>query len=263
MKSTAKLVFLTAAIALGPSLALAGETGDTGTIGPMSSVAPASSRAGRAGQAQTELSFSLGYLEPRGDSELWKTNSRDFSLSPEDLGGATVGARVGSVLGNNVALDVGLSYYEARERSAYSLFTTSFGGSIDHNTRLQMLPVTIDVRFMPFGRYSGGTSRGQGLNRVIPYIGFGGGAILWKYREKGDFIDFGSLTVFNSKFSSRGIAPEYHGFVGADVVINPDVSLFVEGRLSRSDDDLSSDFQGFDELDLSSDTIQVGTRIRF
>ena len=117
---------------------------------------------------------------------------------------------------------------------------------------------------MPFGQYRGG-DRHHGFMRVVPYFGFGGGAMLWRYEEKGDFVDTSTTpaTIFTGRFHSRGITPEYHGVLGVDIQANRQVGLFVEGKVSRAKDDLSSDFQGFDKFDLSGGSVSVGTRIRF
>ena len=87
--------------------------------------------------------------------------------------------------------------------------------------------------------------------------------MLWKYHEEGDFVDETTLTIFNDRFSSRGIAPEYHGAVGVDVNFNSNAGLFVEGRVSRAKDELGSDFQGFGDFDLSGASIGAGLRLRF
>jgi hypothetical protein len=209
-----------------------------------------------------EVTFSVGYFEPRGSSDLWNLNERTFTVSEQDFGDAIFGARIGTAINNFLIIDVGASYYDGDVDTEYRNFVTLSGDPIEQNLRLRLLPVTATLKVVPFGRYRSGY-RGSALQRVVPFFGVGGGALLWKYREKGEFVDPVSLTTFQAKFHSRGIAAEYHGVAGVDVFVDRQVSLFVEGRVSRADDDLSSDFQGFDDFDLSGTSVSGGVRIHF
>ncbi len=221
----------------------------------------------------SEVSFSLSYVEPRGRSELWRRNEKDLTLSPQDLDEAALGARIGSVINNYVVFDVGVSYTDARETSRYRNFSAApFGDPIKQKVRFRTLPVTFTLRFLPFGRYRE-AGAGRTIQKVSPYIGFGAGAVLWKYREAGEYVDRTTLAIVSDRFRSRGIAPEIHGVLGVDVALNRNLSLYVEGLVSRARDDLSGDFErkadlsrdfdGFDDLDLSSDAVTAGLRLRF
>ena len=208
-----------------------------------------------------QWSLEVGVFDPRGDSDLWSTNEKTFTFETEDLDDFYLGAKVGSQINNFVAFDVGAFWYDGDTDSAYRDFTDLNGFPIKHETRLTLVPLTADLRIMPFGQFREGNHRDP--MAVVPYIGFGAGAVYWDYEEEGEFIDFGSMTFFNARYSSQGIAPEYHGFVGVDVMLNRQVSIFIEGRATRSEDELDSDFDGFDDFDLSGTTLTAGTRIRF
>jgi hypothetical protein len=210
----------------------------------------------------TEISFSIGFFEPRGQSDLWRDNEQVFTLDNEDFDAPIGAIRVGSALNNYVVVGVGAGYFDEEVRSRYQFFTDTSGNPIKHDTRLRLLPVTVDLRIMPFGRAAGHDGHGD-ARTVVPWLEVGGGAMLWKYREEGDFIDPVSLTIFNDKFKSRGIAPEYHGAVGVDVNFGNHFGLFVEGRVSRAKDDMGSDFDGFDKFDLSGASVSAGGRVRF
>jgi hypothetical protein len=220
----------------------------------------------------TELSFFLGVLEPRGESGIWRQNSRDLTFAPEDLDDAVFGARIGSLINNFVAFDVGVSYFDGGTRTEYRDFTAGpFGDPIRQKLRLRLLPVTFTLRVMPFGRFRE-AGRGRSVQRVIPYFGFGGGALLWKYREEGEFVDETFLVIVHDRFQSRGIAFEYHGTAGVEIAVNRNLSVYLEGILSRAEDDLSSDFDRkaelarvdrFDDIDLSTDSLNLGLRLRF
>ncbi len=51
-------------------------------------------------------------------------------------------------------------------------------------------------------------------NRFAPYVGAGGGAMWYRFRQEGDFIDFDTLKVFPDTFDSDGWTPTVHGVRG-------------------------------------------------
>ncbi len=219
---------------------------------------------GQGGQwPDSEVSLGLGGFEPRGSGGLWEVNELVFTQAPQDFGDLTGSFRIGGSLNEYVILDVGSSYYDATETSRERFYTTTGGGAIAHDARLRLMPITTDIRFLPFGRYRETGDKSRGLRIVSPYIGFGAGAVLWSYREAGDFVDPASLTIYYDELEARGVAFEYHGMAGVDVNVNPNLGFYVEGRISRADDDLSSDFSGFDEFDLSGVSLTAGMRFRF
>jgi len=211
---------------------------------------------------ENEWSIGIGAFEPRGSSDLWEQNEQNFTFAPDDFDGLVGAASLGTLINNFVAFDFGISYYQGDTRSADRVYVDIYGNAINHESRLQLSPVTAELRIMPFGFYRGGKPA-NGPQHVVPYFGFGGGALLWRYEEEGEFVDTLTLTTFQGDFSSRGVAPEYHGFVGVDLLLSHQVSVFLEGRVSRAKDNLDSDYQGFDELDLSGTSLMIGTRIRF
>ena len=219
---------------------------------------------GQGGQwPDSEITLGVGGFEPRGEGGLWDVNGQIFTQEPQDFDDFTGSFRIGGPLNDYVMLDVGTSYYDSVESSQERFYTDGNGGAIVHDARLRLMPVTGDIRFLPFGRYREAGNKARGLRTVSPYIGFGAGAMLWNYRERGDFVDPGSLVIFYDELEARGVAFEYHGMAGIDVNVNPNLGFFVEGRISRADDDLSSDFTGFDEFDLSGSSISAGMRFRF
>jgi hypothetical protein len=69
--------------------------------------------------------------------------------------------------------------------------------------------------------------------------------------------------VFTDSFSSSGWAPTAHALAGLDVALSPHLGLTGEGRYTWAKGNLSSDFSGFDRIDLSGLSATVGVYARF
>ena len=136
---------------------------------------------------------------------------------------------------------------------------------IIHDARLWMLPLTVDVRFLPVGRYA---IRGHGqvaVRRPVPYFGVGGGMNFWSYEEIGDFLTFETdpPTVIFGDFDDNGVALEAHVLAGIELPIGPVWSLMFEGRYSWSDDELGESFGGLGDIDLGGASAFIGASMRF
>ena len=226
---------------------------------------PAAALAQSHGRMPNDVSFSIGYLEPRGSSDLWTLNEHHLTVDEQDFGDAVFACRIAAPINRFVAIESGAGYYHSDVGTEDREFTYTSGRPIEQNLHLELLPLTVTMKVMPFGMYSEEHPEGP-LRKVIPYFGIGGGALLWEYREHGDFVygrDQAIPTLVHGDYDSQGIAPEYHGVLGVDINLAREMALFVEARWSRARDDLSSDYSGFDEFDLSGDSLSVGLRFRF
>ena len=100
-------------------------------------------------------------------------------------------------------------------------------------------------------------------SRLTPYVGAGGGAISYEFRQIGDFVDFVDLSVFSSTFRSSGWAPSVHAFGGVDVLAYRRLYLSAEARYVWASATLGRDFIDFDPIDLGGFRIGAGARIVF
>jgi hypothetical protein len=226
---------------------------------------PAAALAQSHGRLPNDVSLSIGYFEPRGSGDLWSINQRHLGVDEQDFGDVLFAFRIAAPINRFVAFESGAGYYQADVETEDQDFTYTSGRPIEQDLHLDLLPLTVTMKIMPFGMYSEEHPEGP-LRKVIPYLGIGGGALLWEYREHGDFVfgrDQAVPTLVHDEFTSQGVAFEYHGVLGVDINLAREMALFVEARWSRARDDLSSDYSGFDEFDLSGDSLSVGLRFRF
>jgi hypothetical protein len=209
-------------------------------------------RQGRRYYAERDQEFRvhLGSFLPDGESEYWLDKERDFTGGVDDLENASIGLDYILPLANRFSLMFSGAVFEGDTTQAYRDFEDNFGDRIRHDTTLGIAAGTLGVLIHLAGPDAA----------IQPYLGAGGGAYSWRLEESGDFIDFGSSTleIFSATLESEGVAFGYYGLVGLSAPITHRLSIFAEGRWTDVDDELSDDFEGFGNIDLSGREFAAG-----
>lgn len=210
---------------------------------------------GPRGWEDNELRFRIGVFEPRGDSEYWDDKRFDFTANPSDFEDAILGVDFIRHVGDHWSVIGSLTGYESTVGSVYRDFVDARGRDIGQDTSLESTNLSLGLLFN-FNR-RGGVFR--------PYLGLGLESAFWRLEERGDFIDFADddLPIFSDTFVDDGAGFGHYFQAGLDVRMADTVSLFVDGRWSRIDDELGGDFGGLGNLDLGGSTATVGISWRF
>jgi len=159
-------------------------------------------------------------------------------------------------LGKHLELGAGVGFTQRAVPSVYLDVVDQSNRDIDQTLKLQMVPMTAVVRFLPFG----------GPGDVQPYVGVGVGAIRYRYSEFGRFVDSDTLDIFSDRFTATGTAPAGIFLGGLKLPIGGDVlSLTLEGRYQRAVGDTGGLDKGFldDKIDLSGGMFNVGFQVKF
>lgn len=223
-------------------------------------------RAQSPGGGGGSVKFRLGGFLPTGHSEFWDVTEQVFTLSTGDLNGAMLGGSYVASLSNHVEIGFNLDWYESTARSAQRGYEDDFGNPILHDTSLRLIPLTVDVRFLPGGRYATRGSRGQyKVRKPVPYLGLGVGANFWTYEEVGDFVDANSLIIFFDRLEDSGTALEVHAMGGVEFPVSPAWSLLGEARYSWSEATPGGAFTSLQQgkLDLSGWSLFFGGSFQF
>jgi hypothetical protein len=218
------------------------------SLGLCASLLPAESRA-----AGLDLKF--GGFFPETKSSLFNDDTALYRVSKSDWDGFTGGVEGNFILARNIELGLGIEGYGQRLDTEYRDYERDNGSPIFQTLKLETLPFTASIRFVPTSRRA----------KIAPYIAVGGDFILWRYQEYGDFVDFSSpsLPVIADSFESSGGTFGLHGAAGLRVSVNEDISIVGEGKYTwAKENDMGEDFRGL-ELDLSGWTATVGMHIRF
>lgn len=236
------------------------------TLPAWTSIAPTAAQPPRWRSPEAAVQIRLGQFMPSGDSDFWDAIEQDFTIDSSDFDDFSLGFSYVQSVSNEIEVGVNVDFYGETVVSEYRDFVDEQGFPILHDTEFSTVPLTVDVRFVPGGRY-----RIRPGGRYIPkpafYVGGGFGLNFWEYEEIGDFIDFSfdPPEIFRDRLIDDGTAFEVHLLAGVEVPLGRRTNLLLEARHSESEDDLSGDFGGLPEteLDLGGSSIYGGLSFRF
>jgi hypothetical protein len=216
--------------------------------------------------AEAGVQIRLGSFMPEGDSDFWDETEEVFTLDVSDFDDVVLGFTYVHPISNNVEIGLNIDFFQEDSRSAYRDYVDEFDFPIFHDTELSMAPLTVDVRFLPGGRYRLRPG-GRQITKPVFYIGGGVGLNFWEYEEVGDFLDFTfePPVIFYDRFVDDGVAFEIHALAGVEIPLSRTTNLLFEGRYSVSDDDLGGDFSDLlsNEIDLGGTAIYGGLSFQF
>lgn len=150
--------------------------------------------------AQQTVNFTVGHFSPfdpnsRVSGDVINENLTFLVFDPDEFGGASIGGEWLVSLGRFFEAGAGVSYTGQTVPSFYRDFIDSDGTEVDQDLHLRLVPIAFTVRVLPFGQSS----------PIQPYFGGGLAVINWKYRESGEFIDFGNnRQIFVDTFEATG-----------------------------------------------------------
>jgi hypothetical protein len=210
-------------------------------------------------------SFTLraGYDQALANSDVFDFVQEQLTLGRSSFGAPSYGADLAFAL--TPRLDLALSAGVARStaRSEDRRFIGVDDVPVAQETRFMRLPVGATLRgyLTPRGRALGRFAWVP--NRVAPFVGVGGGALWYRFRQSGEFVDADRGRTFFAEFNSQGWTPSAHGLAGVEVALTPGVALTTEARYTWARARLSDDFAGFAPADLSGLQATAGVSLRF
>ena len=200
---------------------------------------------------QGSFTFRAGYDHANAASDVFAQAVDVLTINKRDFSGLTVGGDIAFAVGQQfeIALDAGWSH--AQKGSEFRKFIDNKNMPIEQNTAFDRVPLTANLRYYltPAGRSIG--SLAWIPNKVVPWVGAGGGMMYYRFRQDGDFVDFKTGNVFSSNLESSDWTPTLQGMGGADFTLSPRVALRADARYVWAKADLSRSFAGFDRIDLS------------
>jgi hypothetical protein len=150
-----------------------------------------------------------------------------------------------------------------RKKSEFRHLIDNNDRPIEQRTAFTRVPVTLSIKQYLVDR---GRSIGRFAwipSRLAPYVGAGGGAMWYQFRQTGDWVDFETNDVFSSILESSGWTPTAHALAGIELSIDPRFAIVSEARYGWSKAKLGGDFSGFERIDLSGFSTTAGIAVRF
>jgi hypothetical protein len=210
-------------------------------------------------------SFELrgGFAHANAGSDIFSFTTNELTIDRRDFSGFTIDGDLGFRIAPRFDVVVGGSYAGTRTPSEFRDFVDQNDLPIQQTTTFQRAPLTASVKayLTPRGRSIGHYAWVP--SKLAVYVGGGGGAMWYRFRQRGDFVDFETNEVFSDQFESSGWTPEAHAMAGFDLSLTPRFALTTQGRYSWAKATPDEDFSGFRKIDLSGFAVTAGLAVRF
>ena len=204
------------------------------------------------------LTLRAGYDHANANSDVFAQSTDLLTLRKGDFSGVTLGAEAAVALGSRFDLSADLSFSHKSKGSEYRNFIDNNNLPIEQSTTFDRVPLTLNARY-----YLTEPGRSIGKlawipNKVVPWVGAGGGFMYYQFHQTGDFVDYQTNNVFTAPENAYKVADwtgTYQAMAGADFSLSPHVALRLDSRYVWAKGPQSSEFRrvfrDFDRIDLS------------
>lgn len=209
------------------------------------------------------LSVFGGFAQPGARSELFEFTTDELTLGRGDFAALSTGLDLALHVSPRFDIVIGIASARSNQRSEFRDWVDNNDQPIEQTTEFLRVPLSLSARYhlQRRGRTIG--SFAWIPAQFDPWVGAGIGTMKYRFRQVGDFIDYQTLDVFSDRFTSEGWAPFAQASVGGGWTLSQRWVLTGEARYVRGSAQLSESFEGFDRLDLSGFSTQLGVAIRF
>lgn len=212
-------------------------------------------------------SFSIhgGYAMPRAGSDVFSEATSLLTIDKRDFRSFSIGGDISYAVTPRFDLVFGGDFSSASKDSEYRDWVDNNEQPIEQSTSFRQVPLAVSLRYYLTDRGHSVSQFAWIPSKYSPYVGIGGGATWYRFRQEGDFVDFQrDNEVFPAELESSGWAPTGHAMAGVDYTIGPWLALTLEGRYSLGKASLDQNvYQGFEKIDLARFVGTVGFKVRF
>lgn len=215
------------------------------------------------GAPGASLTLRLGYAQPLAGSEVFAFSNENLTLGRSDYAGGALSGDFAWFVAERVALQISAGYSRRTVGSEFRDWVDTDDLPIEQTTEFSRVPVMVGLRYylVPPGRTLGRLAWVPA--RFAPYVSAGVGRVRYRFHQFGDFVDYQTLDVFDTDLESSGWTTAGYGAAGLDYAMSARVGLVSEARYDRAYARMSSDFEGFDRIDLSGLSATIGLSFRF
>ena len=214
-------------------------------------------------QPSGSVTFRTGFDRAGAGSDLFSFTTKQLTIDRGDFSSLSIAGDVSIRVSRRADVVISVAHSGSVTRSEFRDWLDNNRLPIEQTTTFRRVPITGSLKayLVQPGRTIGHFAWVPA--RFSPYVGGGGGAMWYRFAQSGDFIDFGTTKVFFDSFDSNGWTPTAHGFGGVDISLHPRFAFTAEARYEWARANLSSDFAGFDRIDLSGFTLTTGISVRY
>lgn len=209
------------------------------------------------------LTLRLGWDQASAGSDLFDFTREQLTLGRSSFSSPTAGLELATRVTSRLDVVYGAAISASSRPSEFRDFVDDEDRPIEQRTQFLRVPLTVAGKLYLASR---GTSYGRLAwvpARVAPWVGAGGGAMWYRFRQRGDFVDARTLAVNPATFQTSGWTPTVHANAGADVTVSPRLALATEARYTWGRGPVGGDYEDFGRIDLSGVQVTAGLKIRF
>lgn len=205
-----------------------------------------------------------GWSLAREESDTFEFVREHMTLEEGDFSAPLILGEVAYRVSERLDLSVGVEHAERTRASELRDWLTEDDRPILQNSTFARTRFmgSAKVYLLPRGR---AISRFAWVpNRVAPYVGGGAGWTRYEFEQRGDFVDFETLEIFEAVIASVGHGFTPHALAGLQLSLTPRLVLKGEYRHTWGDGAAArSDFSAdFSDIDLSGSGVMIGAAIR-
>lgn len=203
-----------------------------------------------------------GYSLANARSDVFDDVTRDLTLDRGDFGGFTVGGDLATHMTDRLDVVFSAGFSRSKHKSEFRDFVDNNDQPIEQTTTFERVPITANLRLnlaapgRTIGRLAWVPSR------VVPYVGAGIGAMRYRFRQEGDFVNFATNGVFPAVLLAEEWTLVGQGMAGLDYNLSPQLGISFDARYLHARGDLGPAFKGYERIDLSGVTATVGLSVR-
>ena len=205
-----------------------------------------------------------GFDQALAHSDIFTQAISDLTLSRRDFGGFSVSGQLAATETPRWDLVLEAGWSGSSTGSEYRHWVDNNYLPIQQTTTFQRVPLTVGARYylLPRGEMIGHLAWVP--RRFAPFVGAGVGAMWYRFRQYGDFIDLSSATkdVFSDDLSTSDWSLMAYAAAGVDFSLTPHIFLTGEGRYTWASGHVGPAYSGFGKVDLSGVAVTVGVGYR-
>ena len=203
-----------------------------------------------------------GYARADARSDVFDDVTSNLTLDRGDFSSLTLGGDLAVHVTSRADIVFAAGFSRASHKSEFRHLVDNNDLPIEQTTTFERIPLTANLRIN-----LGAPGRSIGSlawipSRVVPYVGAGVGAMRYRFKQDGDFVNFNTNAVFPAVLDSDGWALAAQAMAGVDYNFSTQFGLSFDARYLHARGELGSSFKGYERIDLSGMTGTVGLSFR-
>jgi opacity protein-like surface antigen len=211
----------------------------------------------------TFFDIGIGSHQIETNSAIFDFNRERLIFNPSDLDDFDFSLGMNWQRSNFLAYGVSFRQFNSSVVTEDADYMYPDGSGIFQQIELNTQFIGFSMIFTPTGAGSSFGQHAWAPNNFVPYAKLGLGFLSWEYIESGEFVDDNTLDIYYDTYLAKDTSLGAELSLGMRFKILPKMDFQAEYTFSHAKDSMDGmDFQGFGDLDLSSQTATIGLCIK-